>query len=83
MTNISNLNKIDSLDEETVVFEYQISPQRSNVFQSEDLMEKELIKQLVSQGYEYLEDVKDEKSLIVNLRKQIETLNNCQFSENE
>ena len=46
-------------------------------------MEKELIKQLVAQGYEYLKDVKNEKSLIINLRKQIEALNNYQFSENE
>lgn len=83
MTNIPNLNKIASLDKETVVFEYKRPTQGSNVFQSEDQMEKEMIKQLVAQGYEYLKDVKDEQSLITNLRKQIEILNNYQFSENE
>lgn len=83
MTNIPNLNKIAFFDEETVVFEYKRPSQRSNSYQSEEQMEKELIKQLVSQGYEYLKDVKDEQSLIINLRKQIEILNNYQFSENE
>lgn len=83
MTNVPNLNKIDSFDDETVIFKYEKPTKRDNTYQSEYQMEMQLIEQLTSQGYEYLKDVKDEQSLIINLRKQIEILNNYQFSENE
>lgn len=46
-------------------------------------MEKRLIDQLINQGYQYLKDVKDEKTLIDNLKTQIEKLNDYQFSDNE
>lgn len=77
MTNIPNNNQ-------TVVFEYQRpNNKKPNNYQSEDQMEKRLIDQLINQGYQYLKDVKDEKTLIDNLKTQIEKLNNYQFSNNE
>ena len=77
MTNIPNNNQ-------TVVFEYQRpNNKKPNNYQSEDQMEKRLIDQLINQGYQYLKDVKDEKTLIDNLKTQIEKLNDYQFSDNE
>ncbi len=82
MNNKSNINQILTTDKDTVIKEYERKSTRSN-YQSEEDMEKLLIKQLSSLGYEYLKDVKDEESLIKNLRAQIEKVNSYKFSENE
>jgi hypothetical protein len=42
-----------------------------------------LIKQLQAQGYEYVRQVKDEASLLRNLRQQLEALNEVVFSDSE
>ncbi|MDD2302959.1 MAG: type I restriction endonuclease subunit R, partial [Eubacteriales bacterium] len=51
-------------------------------YQSEADLERELIRMLGTQGYEYL-SLRDEEALIVNLRKQLEILNNYAFSDGE
>ena len=66
----------------TVVAEYTPSEKRAEHYQSEDALEKEFIKQLQSQWYEYL-SIKNEQDLIKNLRKQLEKLNNYIFSDEE
>lgn len=50
--------------------------------QSEDLLEKILIKQLIKQGYE-LVTIKDDAALTANLKTQLETHNNTTFSDKE
>jgi type I restriction enzyme R subunit len=55
---------------------------REAAYQSEDDLEKELIRQLETQGYEYL-NIRSEEDLILNLRRQLETLNNYAFSGEE
>jgi len=60
-----------STDEYTVVSEYKSEGKRAKSYQSEADLENAFIKQLVSQGYEYLE-INSEEDLIQNLRKQLE-----------
>ena len=66
----------------TVVANFTPSKKRTKHYQSEDALEKEFIKQLETQAYEYLKITKEE-DLIENLRSQLEKLNNYQFSEKE
>ncbi|WP_330463404.1 type I restriction endonuclease subunit R [Metamycoplasma gateae] len=70
-------------DTSTVIAEFfSEKAKTSTYFESEASLEEQLIKKLVSQGYEYLK-IKDKDSLMQNLRVQIEKLNNFQFSDNE
>lgn len=79
---MNSYNIIAESNENTVVTEYKTSLQRSNTFQSEAELEKELIRMLSNQGYSYL-PIHDEKDLIINLRKNLEELNNFRFSDSE
>ncbi len=71
-----------STDEYTVVSEYKPEGKRAKFYQSEADLENAFIKQLVSQGYEYLE-INSEEDLIQNLRKQLEKVNKYKFTDNE
>lgn len=66
----------------TVVAEYQSEYKRTVTYQSESDLEKAFIEQLKTQAYEYL-PIKSEQDLIVNLRVQLEQLNDIQFTDNE
>lgn len=79
---MSYFNIVAETNENTVVTEYQPLPRRAEAYQSESELEKEFIRQLCGEGYEYVQ-IHSEKELILNLRKQIEKLNNYQFSESE
>lgn len=70
-------------NEDTVVFEYNSIIKTDKSFQTEAQLEQELIDCLVSQGYQYLSNVKDQESLIANLKTQLEILNHYQFSPSE
>ncbi len=52
-------------------------------YQSEGDLERELIQDLVNQGYEYLSDLNTPEALLANVRVQLQTLNNMQFSDVE
>lgn len=52
-------------------------------YESEADLERRFIEQLQEQGYEYAKDLKNEKALLLNLKKQLESLNECKFNENE
>ena len=52
-------------------------------YQSEYDLERELIEDLQNQGYEYLPDLKTQEAMLGNLRKQLQTLNNLQFADDE
>ena len=66
----------------TVVANLTPAPRNATGFQSEAEMERDFIKQLVDQGYEYL-PIKTEQELLANLRSQLERLNNYKFSDSE
>jgi type I restriction enzyme R subunit len=42
-------------------------------------LERELIQDLVNQGYEYLPGLNTPEALLANVRVQLQTLNNVQF----
>ena len=75
-------NMLISTLESTVVIEYIKEDMPAYTYQSEADLEKEFIKNLQNQGYEYL-SIHNEKELIVNLKDKLEKLNNIIFSENE
>lgn len=52
-------------------------------YQSEGDLERELIQDLVNQGYEYLPKLSNTVSMLDNVRTQLQTLNNVVFSEGE
>jgi type I restriction enzyme R subunit len=80
---MSIYNIIASTDEATVVAEYAAECNvRPEKYQSEAELEREFIRQLTSQGYEYI-SVHNEASLIENLRKQLELLNDFTFTDSE
>ena len=79
---MSNINIIASTNESTVVSEYVSEGKRSNAYQSEAQLEQEFIRLLSTLGYEYL-TIHDESALILNLRRQLELLNDYQFSDEE
>ena len=66
----------------TVAAEYEVEYRRATRYQSEAEMEQDLIRQLQSQAYEYL-DLKTEAELIDNLRKQLQELNGYAFTDSE
>ncbi|NOH16542.1 type I restriction endonuclease subunit R [Clostridium cochlearium] len=80
---MSIYNIVASTDEATVVAEYAAEYNvRPEKYQSEAELEREFIKQLTSQGYEYI-SVHNEAALIENLRKQLELLNDFTFTDSE
>jgi len=66
----------------TVVAEYAPEKKRADHYQSEDALEKAFIKQLETQAYEYV-NITSESELVLNLRKQLEKLNDFTFSDAE
>jgi type I restriction enzyme R subunit len=80
---MSIYNIVASTDEATVVVEYAAEYNvRPEKYQSEAELEREFIRQLTSQGYEYI-SVHNEAALIENLRKQLELLNDFTFTDSE
>ena len=82
---MTTYNIVVAMPESTVVAEYTEEygkKLRSDSFQSEAALEKEFIRLLTTQGYEYL-TIHDEASLVANLRKQLELLNDYTFSDKE
>lgn len=78
-------NKINIISENinfTVVSLYEGLIRKNTSYQSEDQLEKEFIKTLEEQGYEYL-TFSSEQELVDNLKKRIEELNNYTFTDNE
>ena len=79
---MSNYNVMVEFGDSTVVTEYEPVKKRSEAYQSEADLEDEFIRMLSEQGYEYLK-IHDTETLILNLRTQLELLNNYKFSDNE
>ena len=75
-------NIIAESAEYTVVSEYEHAVSTSEAYQSEAELEKEFIRLLIEQGYEYL-PIHTEADLISNLRTCLEKLNGYHFTDNE
>ena len=79
---MSKYNVVMEMSNSTVVTEYKPVQKCSDSYQSEAALEKEFIKMLEEQGYDYLQ-IHDSNTLINNLRKQLELLNKYNFTDNE
>lgn len=75
-------NIVAETNENTVVTEYEPVKVRADQYQSEAALEKEFIRMLCDQGYEYF-SIHAEKDLIANLRTKLEELNNYKFTDTE
>ena len=79
---MSKYNIIAESAEYTVVSEYEHAVSTSEAYQSEAELEKEFIRLLGEQGYEYL-PIHTEADLVSNLRTSLEKLNDYHFTDNE
>ena len=79
---MSKYNVVMETSNSTVVAEYEPLKRKSDSYQSEAALEKEFIRMLTEQGYDYLE-IHEQDTLVKNLRNQLELLNNYKFSDSE
>jgi len=82
MPNNNKYNLVAENPQSTVVGEYVADGVRVAHYQSEADLERAFIKQLETQAYEYL-PITSEADLILNLRKQLEKLNDFTFTDSE
>ena len=75
-------NIISENDNSTVLTEYRPLEKQATSYQSEAELERQMIENLISQGYESL-IVKSNDELYTNLKLQIEKLNRVSFSDEE
>lgn len=75
-------NIVVETNQNTVVTTYEPVKARSDSYESEAELEKEFIRLLREQGYQYL-PIHTEADLIANLRERLEELNKYKFSDTE
>ena len=75
-------NIVAETNENTVVTKYEPVKAHSDSYQSEAILEKEFIRLLCEQGYDYL-PIHTEADLIANLRAKLEELNDYTFTDTE
>ncbi|MEG2974611.1 MAG: type I restriction endonuclease subunit R [Comamonas sp.] len=54
-----------------------------NPYQTEDALERELVQDLVNQGYEFVPGLNSPEKLLANMRVQLQALNKVQFTDAE
>lgn len=65
-------------------YEKHVSCMREiSVYQTEASLERELIEDLVNQGYEYVPELTTQEAMYENARKQLQQLNDVQFTDAE
>ena len=74
-----DINLITESNQSTVVATFVSGVHRAEHYQSEDALEREFIAQLQKQAYEYI-TIRKEEDLAINIRKQLEKLNQYEFS---
>ena len=80
---VEQIKPIVELSNFIVLDRYNKPHRVADSYQSEHELESEFILDLVSQGYEQLKGIKSQGDLLVNLRAQLQSLNNVQFSDSE
>ena len=66
-----------------VLDQYTREASVSESYQSESDLERELVQDLVNQGYEYVPGLKTPEAMLANVRVQLQALNNMRFSDAE
>ena len=79
---VNKYNLVAESTQSTVVAEYTPNGKRISDYQSEAELESAFIEQLKTQAYEYVA-ITSEADLVLNLRKQLEKLNNFNFTDGE
>ncbi|MEK6614810.1 MAG: type I restriction endonuclease, partial [Bacteroidota bacterium] len=82
MQNNNKYNLVAENTQSTVVSEYTPDKKRASHYQSEAELERAFIEQLGTQAYEYI-NISSEADLVQNLRKQLEKLNDFEFTDSE
>ncbi|AKM84441.1 TPA: DEAD/DEAH box helicase [Candidatus Campbellbacteria bacterium] len=82
MQNNNKYNLVAENSQSTVVSQYTPDAKRATHYQSEAELERAFIQQLETQAYEYLK-LTSENDLVLNLRQQLEKLNEVTFSDTE
>jgi type I restriction enzyme R subunit len=77
---IAESNSFIVLDKFTKYFEVNEAPA---VYQTEAALEKEFIQDLINQGYENPKNLNSIESMLANVRVQLQSLNNVEFSDGE
>ena len=79
---MSDFTLVAETDRYTVVGSYEPEKKGRLLYESEADLEKNFIRLLVEQGYEYL-DIHTEEEMVRNLRSRLEALNRIKFSDSE
>jgi type I restriction enzyme R subunit len=79
---MNNYNLVAENPNSTVVAEYTPAARRASDYQSEAELERVFVEQLEKQAYEYL-NITSEDDLVLNLRRQLEKLNDYKFTDIE
>jgi len=79
----NNITPIIESNNFIVLDKYTNIVNSSESYQTEAELEKELINDLINQGYEYRKNIDSTESMLNNLRTQIENLNKTTFSNDE
>ena len=66
-----------------IVLDKYTKIEQTGSYQTEADLEKELIDDLINQGYEYRKDITTHDKLLANAREQLQKLNNLTFSDSE
>ena len=77
---IAESNNFIVLDKFTKHFEVKEAPA---VYQTEAALEKEFIQDLINQGYENPTNLNSNEAMLANVRMQLQSLNNMEFSDKE
>ena len=80
---MNEYNPIAESNNFIILEKYTREWQVSESYQSEAGLERELSSDLQNQGYEYRPDLNSQETLLANVRTQLQTLNNVQFTNGE
>ncbi|MEI1717315.1 type I restriction endonuclease subunit R [Acinetobacter baumannii] len=80
---VNNFSIIAEANNFIVLDKYSKDWQVADSYQSESDLERELIQDLVNQGYDFQPALNNANAMLANVRVQLQTLNNVQFSDDE
>ncbi|MCS4488673.1 type I restriction endonuclease subunit R [Streptococcus sciuri] len=66
-----------------IILDTYTKKEQAGSYQSEADLERELICDLINQGYDYRKDITTPEALLINLKAQLESLNAVTFSDSE
>lgn len=66
-----------------IIFKTYDAIPKNGEYQTEASLENEFISDLVNQGYEYIQNIDSREKMLANIRVQLQTLNNVEFSDAE